>query len=338
MIYRSFRPIQTFAFFIHSRHNLKRTKETDVPLHPTIKEIIKVTNESKNLPISKTPIEEIRKGPTRIKRLMGEPRPLAKVMNHIIPTDEGKILMRLYYPDDTKPLPLLLYFHPGSFVKGDIDAHDPLYRSLAEATGCLVAGINYPLAPENPFPKAIHEAKIALHWISARPKELNYDGRIAVGGENSGGNIAAVLTHEVRDEIHPQISFQVLIYPQTDLTCSTLSHQEFDKGYLLEKESIDWYKQQYIGLEHTPEDPRISPLLATDHSSLPPALIITAEFDPLRDEGESYAQKLQEAGVPVTLHRYDGMVHGFFQMGGILDDARLAMQEVGETLKHHFKL
>ena len=132
------------------------------------------------------------------------------------------------------------------------------------------------------------------------------------------------------------ISFQVLIYPQTDLTCSSLSHQEFDKGYLLEKKSIEWYKKQYLGKEGNPEDPRVSPLFVSDFSSLPPALIITAEFDPLRDEGELYAQKLKEAGVLVKLHRYRGMVHGFFQMGGILDDARQAIQEVGETLKAHF--
>ena len=307
-----------------------------MPLHPTIKEIIKVTKDSHNLPINKIPLEEMRKSPMRMKRLMGDPVPLAKVMNHIIPTQQGKLLMRLYYPEENKPLPLLLYFHPGGFVKGDIDSHDTVCRSIAQTSGCLVAALNYPLAPENPFPIALREAKTALHWISTHPTEINFDGRIAIGGENAGGNLAAALTLEMRDEVHPHISFQVLIYPQTDLTCSTLSHQEYDKGYLLEKESIEWYKEQYLGKDGDAEDPRVSPLLASDFSALPPTLIITAEFDPLRDEGEIYAQKLQEAGVPVKLHRYNGMVHGFFQMGGILDDARQAIQEVGETLKNHF--
>ncbi len=307
-------------------------------LHPTIKEMIKVTHEAKNLPMSKTPLAEIRKSPARLKRLMGEPMPLAKVMNHIIPTDQRNMLMRLYYPEENKLLPLLLYFHPGGFVKGDIDTHDPVCRMLSATSGCIVAALNYPLAPENPFPIAIREAKTALHWIIAHPKELSHDGRIAIGGENAGGNLAAVLTHEVRAEVHAPLSFQVLIYPQTDLTCSTLSHQEFEKGYLLEKESIEWYKTQYLGKGGKAEDPRISPLLAPDLSGLPPALIITAEFDPLRDEGEIYAQRLKEAGVPVKLHRYKGMVHGFFQMAGILDDARLAIQEVAETLKTHFNL
>jgi len=309
-----------------------------VPLHPTIKEIIQVTKEANNLPISKISLEEVRRGPMRMKRLMGDPQPLAKVMNHIIPTEHEKLLMRLYYPQENKPIPLLFYFHPGGFVKGDIDAHDPVCRSIAMASGCLVATFNYPLAPENPFPIALLAAKRVLQWISSHPKELGFDGRIAIGGENAGGNLAAALSQEMRKEPSLNISFQVLIYPQTDLTCSTLTHQEFEKGYLLEKESIDWYKEQYLGKEGNPEDPRVSPLLAHDFSSLPPALILTAEFDPLRDEGEQYAQKLRAAGVPVKLHRYEGMVHGFLQMAGILDDARLAIQEIGETLKTHFNL
>ena len=307
-------------------------------LHPTLKEIITVTKEANNLPLSQISLEEVRKGPMKIKPLAGEPKAIAKVMNHIIHTDEGNLLMRLYYPEDNKPLPVVLYFHPGGFVKGDIDTHDPVCRSVAQASGCLIASINYPLAPENPFPKAIKAAKEALYWIATHPKELNTDGRIAVAGENAGGNLAAVLTQEMREAIHPQISFQVLIYPQTDFTFSSLSHQEYSTGYLLESDSIEWYKKQYIPKGHDPMDPHLSPLFAHDFSSLPPALIITAEYDPMRDEGETYAQKLKSAGVPTTLKRYKGMVHGFFQMEGLLDATRLAIKHVGETLKTHFAL
>jgi acetyl esterase len=310
----------------------------EVMLHPTLKEIITVTKEAKNLPLSRISLAEVRRGPMKIRPLAGEPKPMAKVMNHIIHTDEGNLLMRLYYPKDNKPLPIVLYFHPGGFVKGDIDSHDPVCRNLAEASRCLIASINYPLAPENPFPKAVIAAKEALHWIYSHPSELNADGRIAIAGENAGGNLAAVLTQEVREQIHPKISFQVLVYPQTDFTFSSLSHQEYSTGYLLEKDSIEWYKKQYVPKNHDPMDPRISPLFAHDFSSLPPALIITAEYDPMRDEGEIYAQKLKSAGVPTTLKRYKGMVHGFFQMGGLLDEARLAINEVGETLKTHFSL
>jgi len=307
-------------------------------LHPTLKEILSVTNEANNLPMSRMSLAEIRNGPMKMKPLSGEPKAMAKVMNHIIRTNEGDLLMRLYYPKDNKPLPVLLYFHPGGFVKGDIDSHDPVCRSIAAASGCLVASINYPLAPENPFPKALTAAKEALQWIATHSTELNSDGRIAVAGENAGGNLAAVLTQEVRENIHPKISFQVLIYPQTDFTFSSLSQQEYSSGYLLERDSIEWYKKQYIPQDQDAMDPRISPLYAHDFSSLPPALIITAEYDPMRDEGETYAQKLKSAGVPTELKRYKGMVHGFFQMEGILDETRLAINHVGETLKTHFSL
>ncbi|MCP5504543.1 MAG: alpha/beta hydrolase [Chlamydiales bacterium] len=307
-------------------------------LHPTLKEILTVTKEAKNLPMSRMSLAEVRNGPMKMKPLAGEPKPMAKVMNHIIRTNEGNLLMRLYYPKDNKPLPIVLYFHPGGFVKGDVDSHDPVCRSIAAASGCLIASINYPLAPENPFPKAVIAAKEALQWISNHPKELNSDGRIAVAGENAGGNLAAILTHEMRENIHPKISFQVLIYPQTDFTFSSLSHQEYSSGYLLERDSIEWYKKQYIPKGQDPLDPRLSPLYANDFSSLPPALIITAEYDPMRDEGETYAQKLKSAGVPTELKRYKGMVHGFFQMEGILDETRLAINHVGETLKNHFSL
>lgn len=307
-------------------------------LHPTFKEIIKVTKAANNPPLSRVPLAEIRKGPMKILPLAGESRPLAKVMNHIIHYKKENLLVRLYYPKANTSLPVFLYFHPGGFVKGDIDAHDPICRTLADASGCLVASMNYPLSPENPFPEALNAAKVVLYWISSHPKEISSDGRIAIGGEDAGGNLAAVLTQEVRDEPHLNISFQVLIYPQTDLTCSMLSHQEYGSGYLLERESIEWYREQYLDGDHDLTDPRISPLYSSDFSSLPPALILTAEYDPMRDEGESYAQKLKEKGISVKLKRYQGMVHGFFQMAGLLDDARLAIQEVGETLKTHFCL
>jgi len=306
-----------------------------MPLHPALQEIVRITNESNNPPLSQTPLAEIRKGPERLKLLAGEPPHIEKTVNHIIQTPQGKLLLRLYYPEDKKKLPLVLYFHPGGFVKGEVSSHDPVCRSLALASGCIIASVNYALAPEHPFPAATQDAKAALTWISTHKSEIEADGRIAIGGENAGGNLAAVLTHEIRREGGVELACQVLIYPQTDLTCNQTSHREFAKGYLLEKESIDWYKRQYLSLEANLKDPRISPLWAKAFDHLPPALIITAEFDPLRDEGEAYATKLKAAGTPVTLRRYDGMVHGFFQMGGVVDEGNLAIQEVGAFLKKH---
>ena len=307
-------------------------------LHPTIKEILQVSKQAQNLPLSQTPLQEIRKSPMRIKRLMGAPTPIENVVNHSIKTYPDHLLLRLYYPKGDTPLPLILYFHPGGFVKGDVDTHDPIYRTIAKHSGCIVAALNYSLAPEHPFPTALSEAKTALHWIVLHQDEIGSDGRIAVGGEEVGGNLAAVLSQEIRDEGLLKLSFQLLICPQTDFTCTTLSHEKFHTGYLLERTSIDWYKEQYLGEKDSVEDPRISPLLASGFSSLPPAFILTAELDPLRDDGEAYAQKLKEAGVAVKHHRYEGMVHGFFQMGGVLDVARLAHQEVGKALQTHFQI
>ena len=309
-----------------------------MPIHPAVNEILKITNESNNLPVSRISLKELRNRNRQLNKLMEEPEPLPKIMNHIIPIDKGNIMMRIYYPSETKFLPVLLYFHPGSFVKGDINSHDPVCKSLTHATGCIVISINYPLAPENPFPEAIEQLKEVFHWITSHCKELHCDGRIAIGGEDSGGNLAAVLTQELRNESYSNISFQILIYPQLDLTCSSLSHKEFEKGFLLEKNAIEWYIKQYLGESGNPKDPRASPLLNEDLSLLPPGLIFTAEYDPLRDEGEQYAQNLNNAGVPTRLVRYPGMVHGFFQMNGILDDAREAINQVGQTLREHFSI
>jgi len=309
----------------------------NMTLDPTIKEIIEVTKEANNPPLSKVPLSTVRQGPMKMRPLAGEPVPLAKVMNHII-HENGNHLLRLYYPKDDTPLPTLLYFHPGGFVKGDIDSHDATCRALAQTSNCIVVSMNYPLAPENPFPKALDAARSVLYWISSHPKEIGSDGRIAIGGENSGGNLAAVLTHEVKDAPFPDISYQVLIYPQMDFTLSTLSHEEYAAGYLLERDSIEWYRSQYLKNNEDLTDPRISPLYAKDFSDLPPAFIVTAEYDPMQDEGEFYAQKLKDHDVPVEYKKYPGMVHGFFQMAGILDTAKLAISDVGNALKNHFEL
>lgn len=305
-------------------------------LHPTLKEMIAVTKEAKNPPISHHSLAEIRRGPLKMKPLAGEPKPLPKVMNHLIHTSEGNLLIRLYYPREDRPLPALIYFHPGSFVKGDLDSHDSVCRSLAEASGCLVIAVNYPKAPEHPYPHALRQGKEAVLWIKENAKEIHCDGRLAIGGENAGGNLAAVLSHTLRGQV--SLSCQVLIYPQTDLTFSSNAHQTYGTGYLLERESLEWYKKQYLPKNADSKDPSISPLFAKDFTSLPPTLILTAEYDPLRDEGEDYAQKLAAAGVPTIHQRYEGMVHGFFQMGGIIEEGRLAIETVGKTLKAHFSL
>lgn len=304
-------------------------------LHPTLKEMIQVTAGANNSPLSKLPLREVREGPKKLKPFSGEPTPLAKVMNRIIHFGEDKIRLRLYYPRENAPLPVILYFHPGGFVKGDIDASDNICRALAFHADALVISVNYPLAPENPFPAALLGGQAVLHWIASHPKEVHSNGTLIVCGEGAGGNLCAALAQTVKDEPCTLIAYQVLIYPHLDLTHSSPSIGFFGKGFLLEKESLDWYAEQYAPHEDL-KDPRISPLYAKDFSRLPPALIITAEYDPLRDDGETYAQKLKQAGVEATLQRHRGMVHGFLQLGGLIDDGRLALEEIGNTLRSLF--
>ncbi|GAB4184937.1 MAG: alpha/beta hydrolase [Simkaniaceae bacterium] len=308
-----------------------------MPIHPKLQEIIDQTNASHLPPQSEIPIEKARESFYKLRLLAGDPQPVAKILNQAIPGPSGNILTRIYYPNEEENQPVLVYFHPGGFVKGDIESHDIICRDICNAAECAVMSVNYRLAPENKFPAQMEDGYAALNYLQSNAREIHCDkNRIAVGGESSGANLAAVLTHFVKEKGGPQIIFQVLIYPQTDYTRQFPSHKEFAKGYLLEEESLIWYANQYLPESADPRNPKISPLWAEDFSNLPPAFIITAEYDPLRDEGEAYAQKLKEAGIKVIHHRYEGMTHGFFQMGGILDAANRAMEEVGEALKLAF--
>jgi len=307
-------------------------------LHPTFEEMIQVTKEAGNPPVCRQSITELRKAPGLIKPLAGDAPAVPRILNHMIESHDRHLIMRMYYPKDKEKLPILLYFHPGCFIKGDIDSHDIVCRQLALASGCIVASVNYALAPENPFPAALEDGYAALLWMANHAQEVNADGRLAIGGENAGANLAAAITHKLRDEQGIELDFQVLIYPQTDLTLSHPSINQFGNGYLLEKEALDWYISRYLPQGIKRDDPRVSPLFQPQFEGLPPALIITAEFDPLKDEGEAYAYKLQTASVPTTLTCYSGMLHGFFQMGGVIDEGRKAIEQVGHALKEVFSL
>jgi acetyl esterase len=307
-----------------------------MPLHPALQEIVDITADAKNPPVSKMSLHELRKGPEQLMLLGGEPELVARTINHIVDTPNGKVIVRLYYPHEKAPLPAFVFFHPGGFVKGDVNYYDPVCLSLANASECLVISVNYSLAPESRFPAALEDAFAVLCWVSRSSKEIRTDGRIAVGGENAGGNLAAICTHRARDRGDPKIDAQVLIYPEVDFTFSQPSHEKFKSGYLLEENSLKWYASQYLPEGADPKDPEISPLFAPRWDGLPPGLIITAEYDPLRDEGEAYANKLRQAGGIAILHRYTGMLHGFFQMGGVVEEGRKAIEEVGGFIKTIF--
>jgi len=241
--------------------------------------------------------------------------------------------VRVYRPTADRPLPAIVYFHGGGFVIGDLATHDATCRDLALRTGMVVVSVDYRLAPEHVFPAAADDASTATRWVHDHAGELGVDpARIAVAGDSAGGNLAAVATLDARERGGPPLAFQLLIYPCLDATMTQPSIDENAEGYLLQRDSMQWFYGHYAR-EADVKDQRLSPLHAADLAGLPPALVITAEFDPLRDEGEAYGERLRDGGVPVTVSRYDGMIHGFFGMTAVLDAARAAMDEAVAALR-----
>jgi acetyl esterase len=212
-------------------------------------------------------------------------------------------------------------------VIGDIDTHDTICHRLAAGVPALVVSVDYRLAPEHPFPAAVDDCEAATAWASDHAAEFGGDpARLAVAGDSAGGNLAAVVTRRARDSGGPPIAFQLLIYPSTDGTRALPSHAENGTGYLLDTESMEWFGHHYLG-ETDPRHPDVSPLFIEDLTGLPPALVVTAEFDPLRDEGEAYAERLRLAGVRATTSRYDGMIHAFYGFDRIFDASQRATAE-----------
>lgn len=269
------------------------------------------------------------------ERSRGKSVELAGVEDRSIPGPHGQIPIRIYTPEGAENAPVIIYYHGGGWVVGNIDTHDALTRELANRSSSIVVSVDYRLAPENPFPAAVEDAYATLEWVSQNAESLGGDpSMIAVAGDSAGGNLAAVVSLMSRDKNGPAIKFQALIYPATNLyTMDTESHNNFAEGFFLSKEGMEWFRSQYLPRKEDWTDPHASPLLAKDHSNLPPAIVITAQFDPLRDEGEAYAEKLKQAGVPVKLTRYDGMIHGFVSFADLLDEATEALDEIAAELK-----
>ena len=269
----------------------------------------------------------------------GTPEPVAHVEDRTVPGPAGEIPVRVYRPEGVEALPVLVYFHGGGWVIGSIETHDPLCRHLANAVGCIVVSVDYRLAPEHPYPAAVEDAYAATAWIAQNAALLGGDRRrIAVGGDSAGGNLTAAVSLMARDKGRPHLVFQLLVYPVTDApgTGDHPSYRENGEGYFLTTEMMHWFWNHYCGAQPNAADPYLCPLRAKDVAQVPPALVVTAEFDPLRDEGEAYARRLREAGVPVELKRYPGMIHGFFGMGGLLAGARQATAEASAALRSAF--
>jgi len=262
--------------------------------------------------------------------------PIGRIENATLAGAEGALPYRSYTPLDAgpEPLPALVYFHGGGFVIGDLDTHEGLCRMLGNASGCRVISVAYRLAPEHKFPAAVEDAYAAVCWVAGHARELGIDGnRVAVGGDSAGGNLSAVVCQLIKERGGPKLALQVLLYPATKTDVDTPSRLALAEGYLLEKKSIEWFMKQYIALGTDPIDARLAPLLATDFSGLPPAHIHTAEFDPLVDEGQAYAQKLAAAGVAVEYTCHPGMIHHFFCLAGAIPYARTAIADAGGAIK-----
>jgi acetyl esterase len=242
--------------------------------------------------------------------------------------------VRLYRPG-AEPAPVLAYFHGGGWVLGSLETHHGVCATLAKLSGCVVCSVDYRMAPEHRFPAAVEDAWAATTWLAEHADAVGgRPGALAVGGDSAGGNLAAVCALRARDTGLP-LALQLLVYPATDADLDRSTYREFADGYYLTRYSMGWFWDHYLP-EGDRFHPDASPLRADDVGGTAPALVITVEFDPLRDEGEAYARRLEEAGVPVTLTRYDGTIHGFFRMPGVIDRANDALAEAAAALRAAF--
>ena len=267
-----------------------------------------------------------------------EPPELKSVQPLAIPSPPGSIPARVYTPMALRQTaglaPCLVFFHGGGWVIGDLDSHDVVCRKLADAGQLVVISVDYRLAPEHKFPAAADDAITATAWIAGNARQLGIDpAKLSVGGDSAGGNLAAVVSLAARDGDGPAIAGQVLIYPATDFAMTHPSHHEPETSILLTHSVIKWFRDHYLNSAADAADWRASPARATTLAGLPPAYVLTAGADPLRDEGDEYAHRLKDAGVPVTYRSFPGQFHGFITMGKLLQQANVAAAEIGDWLK-----
>jgi acetyl esterase len=263
----------------------------------------------------------------------GAPEPIYAVGD----LDADGVPVRVYRPSPDDGLPVVVYLHGGGWTIGSVDVYDPVTRMLANAAGAIVVSVDYRLAPEHPYPAPLDDCWRALEWVTKHAAEFEGDAsRLAIAGDSAGGNLAAVCALMARNANLP-LALQALVYPVTDLSNSSVSHSENAEGYLLEEQQMYWFVDCYTRGGVDIADWRVSPLRSPDLAGVAPAVVITAEYDVLRDEGEAYARRLADAGVPVEHTRYDGMIHAFFALPGLLDDGRVAMEQVASALRKAFE-
>lgn len=305
-------------------------------LYPEVRALLEAI-EAEGGPAIETlsPVEARQAALDGLQAVAGQPEEVGRVEDLEIPHPERPIPVRIYTPIGEGPFPCLVYFHGGGWVVCDLDTHDVACRAIARQAGAVVVAVDYRLSPEYKFPAAVDDCYAATGWVAANAARLAVDPRrIAVGGDSAGGNLSTVMCLKSRDEGGPRLALQVLVYPVTNLASfDTPSYLEFAEGYYLTRAEMEWFRGHYLARIEDAQSPYASPLLAPDLRGLPPALVITAECDPLRDEGEAYAKRLAEAGVEVASTRYSGMIHPFFSLGGVLSAGRSAIQQVAAAVR-----
>ncbi|HYL77817.1 MAG TPA: alpha/beta hydrolase [Bryobacteraceae bacterium] len=305
-------------------------------LDPNVRQLLQAIAAQGNPPLETLSPADARKfAAESLKPVGGVPEPVRSIENLRIPGPGGEIPVRVYTPDAPAPHPVLVYFHGGGWVICDLDMYEVVCTAIASRAGAVVVSVDYRLAPEHKFPAAVADCYAATKWTAANAERLGiHPKRISVGGDSAGGNLAAVVSLKSKNENGPSIARQIMVYPVTDLSSfATASYREFAEGYQLTKSEMEWFRELYLRSPEDASNPYASPLLAHDLQGLPPALILTAECDPLRDEGEAYAKRLTDAGVAVTCTRYAGMIHPFFSLSGAIPQAFDALDQVAAALR-----
>ncbi len=307
-----------------------------MPLHPALRELIEEKIANARAPQWQLPIEEVRASFRTLwasQAITGDSVEVASVEDKVIDTASGPLQARVYVPENEGPSPLMMYFHGGGYVKGGVPESDPFCRRLARGTGNVVVSVAYRLAPEHPYPAALDDAYSSTLWAYEHAVELGGTGdQFSVCGESAGGNLAAVVCLMLRHSGEARVDYQVLLQPVVDFTLSFPSIEMPASECLVPREDLAWYYEQYYVAKRDKEYFRVSPIFAEDLSGLPPALIIAAEHDTLRDEAKAYADRLESSGVWTKYACYDGMIHGFLQMSGLVDEAQDAIDTIASTI------
>ena len=308
-----------------------------MPLDPRARRFLETLTAMNPPSVLTLSIGERRAGLAHLLSFFGAEDEVAAVDQFELPGPEGSLTVRAYTPLGARTrehLPGMLYFHGGGLVAGTLDTHDPLCRALSNASGCRLLAVDYRLAPEHRFPAAVADGCAAAEWIAAHAEELYIDRqRLGVSGDSAGATLAAVICHTLTAAGQVPLAFQFLLCPITDFAAETDSRQRLAQGYLVDRDTLEHDLKHYLPPDADRADPRISPLRAADVSCLPPTAVHTAEFDPLRDEGQAYAERLRQAGVRTLYRCHPGMIHLFYGMRGLITYAGVAFAQMGADIR-----